>query len=160
MKKLDYNAINKIIMKITICGSVAFNEEAIFVKKELEKLGHDVEMWPLETEDKDGKVISVEDYYKIRKKAENDEGWVWDMKAKEISRHFDKIVWADAILVLNYDKKEIKGYVGGNTLMEMGLAFFLKKKIYLLNNVPDLSYKEEILGVMPIIINGNLSKIR
>ncbi len=147
-------------MKITICGSVAFNEKAISVKKELEELGHDVKMWPLETEDKDGKIISAEDYYKIRKVAENDESWVWDMKAKEISRHFDKIVWADAILVLNYDKKEIKGYVGGNTLMEIGLAFFLKKKIYLLNDVPDLSYKEEVLGVMPIIINGNLAKIK
>ena len=61
--------------------------------------------------------------------------------------------------VCNYDKKDIKGYIGGNTLMEMGLAFFLKKKIYLLNEIPEISYKEEILGVKPIIIIGDLSKI-
>jgi len=44
--------------------------------------------------------------------------------------------------------------------MEMGLAFYLKKKIYLLNEVPELPYKEEILGVKPIILNGDLSKIK
>ena len=52
-----------------------------------------------------------------------------------------------------------KNYIGGNTLMEMGLAFFLKKKIFLLNQIPELSYKEEILGVKPILINGDLNKI-
>ena len=63
-------------------------------------------------------------------------------------------------MIANYDKNNIKGYIGGNTLMEMGLAFFLKKKIYLLNEIPELSYKEEILGVLPIILNGDLSKIK
>ena len=60
----------------------------------------------------------------------------------------------------SYDKNGVKGYIGGNTLMEMGLAFYLKKKIYLLNEVPELPYKEEILGVKPIILNGDLSKIK
>lgn len=32
------------------------------------------------------------------------------------------ICGSDAILVLNYDKKGIKNYIGGNTLMEMGFA--------------------------------------
>jgi len=43
--------------------------------------------------------------------------------------------------------------------MEMGLAFFLKKKIYLLNQIPELSYKEEVLGMRPIILGGDFSKI-
>jgi len=71
-----------------------------------------------------------------------------------------KVAWSDAVLVINYDKNGIKGYIGGNTLMEIGLAFFLKKKIYLLNKIPELSYKEEILGVKPIIISGDLTKIK
>jgi len=63
--------------------------------------------------------------------------------------------------VLNYDKKGVKGYVGGNTLMEIGVAFFLSKPIYLLNDIPeDVSYAEEILGMMPIVINGDLAKIK
>jgi len=147
-------------MKITICGSVAFQDKAIFLKKKLEKLGHKVELWPSKVKNKNGDLISVKEYYKIRRAANNDEEWIWARKAEAILNHFDKIAWADAILVINYDKNNIAGYVGGNTLMEIGLAFFLKKKIYLLNEVPELPYKEEILGVRPIIIGGDLNKIQ
>jgi len=146
-------------MKITICGSIAFQDEVLSVKEKLEKLGHEVKLWPSRLKDENGKPISVTEYYKIRHSANNDEKWVWDRKAEAVLEHFEKVAWSDAILVANYDKKDVKGYIGGNTLMEMGLAFFLKKKIYLLNQVPELPYKEEILGVKPIIINGDLSKI-
>ena len=146
-------------MKITICGSIAFQDEVLSVKEQLEKLGHEVKLWPSRLKDENGKPISVTEYYKIRHSANNDEKWVWDRKAEAVLEHFEKVAWSDAILVANYDKKDVKGYIGGNTLMEMGLAFFLKKKIYLLNQVPELPYKEEILGVKPIIINGDLSKI-
>lgn len=147
-------------MKITICGSIIFQDEILSVKEKLEKLGHEVKIWPLKVKNGDGQLISVEEYYKIRRTANDDEKWVWDRKAEAIMEHFDKIARSDAILVANYDKNDTKGYIGGNTLMEMGLAFFLKKKIYLLNQVPELSYKEEILGVKPIILHGDLSKIQ
>ena len=146
-------------MKITICGSVAFQDEILSVKQKLEELGHEIKIWPSEIQDGSGKLISVQEYYRIRHSANNDEKWVWDRKAEAIMDHFNKIAWSDAILVANYDKNNIKNYVGGNTLMEMGLAFFLNKKIYFLNEVPEVSYKEEILGVKPIILNGNLNKI-
>jgi len=147
-------------MKITICGSIAFQDEVLSVKEKLEKLGHEISLWPLQLKDEEGKLISVKEYYKIRKIATDDEKWVWDRKAEAVLEHFDKVAQSDAILVANYDKNDVKGYIGGNTLMEMGLAFFLKKKIYLLNQIPELSYKEEILGVKPIILNGDLSKIK
>lgn len=146
-------------MKITICGSIAFQDEVLSVKEKLEKLGHEVKMWPLKLEDGKGQLISAKEYYKIRRIAKEDEKWVWDRKAEAVLKHFDKVAWSDAILVANYDKNDVKGYIGGNTLMEIGLAFFLKKKIYLLNEIPELSYKEEILGVKPIILNGDLNKI-
>jgi len=146
-------------MKITICGSIAFQNEINSAKEKLEKLGHEVRLWPLQVKDGNGRLISVEEYYKIRRAAANNEKWVWDRKAEAVMEHFEKVAWSDAILVTNYDKKDVKGYIGGNTLMEMGLAFFLKKKIYLLNEVPELPYKEEILGVKPIILDGDLNKI-
>lgn len=146
-------------MKITICGSIAFQNQALSVKRELEELGHEVEIWPSAIENEKGKPIPIQEYYRIRKEAGDDEKWVWDRKAEAIMAHFDKIAWSDAVLVLNYDKNNIKGYIGGNTLMEIGLAFFLKKKIYLLNEVPEISYKEEILGVKPIILSGDLDII-
>jgi len=147
-------------MKITICGSIAFQDEAIAVKQKLEKSGHEVELWPVKLKNGNGQLICAKEYYKIRRAAKENEKWVWDRKAEAILEHFDKVSRSDAILVLNYDKNNIKGYIGGNVLMEIGLAFFLKKKIYLLNEIPELPYKEEILGVKPIILNNDLSKIK
>jgi hypothetical protein len=104
-------------------------------------------------------MIPVSEYYRIRKSETSDNSWVWDEKERAIRNHFDKIVWADVVLVVNYDKNNIPYYIGGNTFLEMGIAFFLEKKIFLLNPIPDVSYREEILGMKPIVINNNLNKI-
>jgi len=147
-------------MKITLCGSIAFQDEALSIKEKLEKLGHEVRLWPTKLKNGEGQLICAKEYYKIRKTAADNEKWVWDRKAEAVLEHFNKVVWSDAILVANYDKNNINGYIGGNTLMEMGLAFFLNKKIYLLNSIPEMSYKEEILGVKPVVINGDLNEIK
>lgn len=146
-------------MNITLCGSIAFIDEMDAIRKELEALGHEVEMPPLEIADGDGKMIPVKEYYVIRKSAPDDHGWIWKRKAEAIHAHFDKVVWSDVILVCNYDKNSVMGYVGANTLLEMGLAFHLEKPIYLLNPIPEISYKEEILGMWPVVIDGDLKKI-
>jgi len=147
-------------MKITLCGSIAFQDEALSIKEKLEKLGHEVRLWPTKLKNGEGQLICAKEYYKIRKTAADNEKWVWDRKAEAVLEHFNKVVWSDAILVANYDKNNINGYIGGNTLMEMGFAFFLNKKIYLLNSIPEMSYKEEILGVKPVVINGDLNEIK
>ena len=69
------------------------------------------------------------------------------------------MVWADAALVANFDKNGVVGYIGANTLIEMGVAFYRKKPIYVLNSIPEMSYTEEILGMQPIVVNGDLAKI-
>ena len=67
---------------------------------------------------------------------------------------------ADAILVLNLDKKGIQNYIGGNTLMEIGFAHVLNQKIFLYNPIPNIDlYKTEIEAMKPIIINKDLNKI-
>ncbi len=146
-------------MKITICGSIAFYDEMVLVKNALEKLDHEAHIPPSEIKNQNGKIISVKDLYQTRQVATASDTWVWDRKEVAMMRHFEEVAWADAILVLNYDKKGTKGYIGANTLMEMGLAFYLKKPIYLLYDIPSMSYSEEILGVKPIIIKNNLKLI-
>lgn len=146
-------------MKITLCGSIAFIDEMDALRKDLEVIGHEVKLPPLEIADGDGKMIPVKEYYAIRKSAPDDHVWIWQRKAEAIHNHFDKVVWADAILVCNYDKNGTAGYVGANTLLEMGLAFHLGKPIYLLSAIPEISYKEEILGMWPVVIGGDLKKI-
>ncbi|MFH1423348.1 MAG: hypothetical protein ABIG29_00080 [Candidatus Nealsonbacteria bacterium] len=146
-------------MKITICGSIAFYKEMEETKAQLEKLGHEVKLPPSRFNNGSGQPISASQYYEIRKTSLDNEGWVWDTKEMAMRMHFDKVDWSDAILVLNYAKNNVPGYIGGNTLMEAGIALFLNKKIYLLNSIPEISYKEEILGMKPVVINGDLSRI-
>ncbi len=146
-------------MNITICGSIAFYEEMIDVKERLEQLGHQVKLPPFEVKDDYGNMIPVKEYYSKRKAETNDTSWIWDRKEQAMKLHFQKVEWSDAVIILNYDKNNIPNYVGANTLLEMGLAFHLNKKLFLFNDIPNIGSKEEILGMKPILINQDLTKI-
>lgn len=146
-------------MKITICGSIAFYDEMLAVKNKLEQLGHEVKLPPFEIKNENGQMIPIKEYYAARKAEQGDTGWIWERKAEAMRWHFQKVEWCDAVLILNYDKNNISNYVGANTLLEMGLAFHLNKKIFLFNPIPDMNYKEEILGMKPIVLNQDLNKI-
>lgn len=137
-------------MKIAICGSMKFHKEMREVKKKLEKAGHTV-LVPksIELMDTVGYVHPEDDEERITAKIEYD----------FIREHFRKIEQADAILVLNYDKKGVTNYIGGNTFLEMGLAFWLGKKIYLLNPIPAMDYLTEMHAMQPVVLHGDLGKI-
>src|SRR3989338_6443772 len=98
-------------------------------------------------------------------KVENYKTWIKDkddykIKSKLIRDHFQKILKGDSVLVLNYEKKGMPGYIGGNVLMEMAMAFWHKKPIYILNPVSgNAPLKEEIFGMRPIFLNGDITKI-
>lgn len=153
-------------MKITICGSIAFYSEMEKIKKSLEANGHEVFIPLLNNEAPaemgGGKTIYfgkyVEDNGGIDAFPPDHE--LWNLKENAIRDHYEKIEWCDAIIISNHEKKGIEGYIGGNTLIEMGVAFFLKKPIYILNPVSsELSYKQEIYGMKPIFLNGDVSTI-
>ncbi|MCK4521318.1 MAG: hypothetical protein KAU20_02005 [Nanoarchaeota archaeon] len=145
-------------MKIIICNSACFFKEALEAKADLERLGKEAITHPMKVFFR-GKEVPVEEYYNARK-----EGWdeeIEKLKENLMREHFDKIKESDAILVLNFDKDGKKNYIGGNSLIEMGLAFALNKKIFMLNPIPeDLSYTEEIKGMKPIVINGGLERVK
>ena len=148
-------------MKIVICGSVAFINEMVLVSHELEKLGYEVKMLPKTALGEHGQPIPILEYYRYKKAAlDNPEHWIWKRHNEPIRTHFDKITWGDAILVLNYEKNGVPGYVGPNTLMEMGVAFYLRKPIFLLYQIPELPHSEEIMGMKPIILKGDLNLIK
>lgn len=81
------------------------------------------------------------------------------LKRGFIDEHFAKIDRSDAILVVNLPKKGIEGYIGGNTLMEMAYAYADGLDIFLLNEIPDISYRDEISGMHPVLLNGDLAAI-
>jgi len=146
-------------MKITICGSIAFFDEMMAVKNDLQKMGHEVKLPPTEIPNEQGEMVSIKEYYRLRKESKTEAGWIWDRKEWAMRTHFDKVAWADVVLVLNYTKNDIENYIGGNTFLEMGVAFYLKKPIYLLNPIPETSFKEEVLGMKVMVINNDLSKL-
>lgn len=154
-------------MKITICGSMVFNGKMEETRDQLQVLGHEVKVPEVALEVPEGFDGGKKPYF--GKHIEDNGGMdafpvgheIWSLKEAAIRDHFDKIDWADAILVVNQDKRGITGYVGGNTLIEIGVAFYLRKPIYILNPVSsELLYKQEILGMKPVLLNGNLELIK
>ena len=154
-------------MKITICGSIGFYPKMEEIRNELVAHGHKVEMPELALEIPKhltgGKKVFFKRYIEDNGgiKAFPPGHGIWDVKEDAMRNHFKKIDGAEAILVVNEDKNGIQGYVGGNGLIEIGVAFYTKKKIYILNHVSnELSYKQEILSMKPTTIDGDLSRIK
>ena len=81
-------------------------------------------------------------------------------KADLMRAHFDEITDGDGILVVNDEKHGVPGYIGPNVLMEMSLAWYQKKPIYILNDLPkDSPFEEELNGMMPIVLRGQLERL-
>jgi len=136
-------------MKVVLCGSMQFAEEMLKIASKLEQAGHNCFVSSQVTKyTVDGAIyLQGED---TKQKIEHD----------AIRAHCQLIEQADAILVLNYTKRQIENYIGGNSFLEMGYAYALNKRIYLLNPIPDIAfYQSEMVAMQPIVLNGDLSLI-
>jgi hypothetical protein len=139
-------------MKIAIVGSSHFCKQMVEYRDKLVALRHKCEL---------------HEHYVARAAGKMQD--LWEKMQKEhakvkiehdyIRYHYNEILNSDAVLVLNFDKNGIRNYIGGNTLIEMGQAYVNDKKIFLLNPIPDMQYKEEVEALQPTILNGDLSKI-
>ena len=139
-------------MKITICGSLKFVKEMKEVQNLLEEQGHVVLMPESAVEEKN------DVYWNELKESNVDE--FARVKGERIKLHFNKINSSDAILILNYDKHGKENYIGPNTFLEMGFAFGMNKKIFVLNDLPQDQKHEELLSMKPICLNQDFNKIR
>jgi hypothetical protein len=129
---------------------MTFAKEMLNIKDKLETLGH-VCFIP----------EGVEIYSKGEvKKVGGSEGAKRKITNNLIRKHYDFINNSDAILVLNYKKRDIENYIGGNSFLEIGYAYILSKKIFLMNNLPEIELiKQEIEAMQPVVLNGNLNLI-
>ncbi len=129
-------------MKITLCASATHFDKLENIKKSLEKQGHKVFL------------PSIKDFHHLDKDS------LAKVQYDLINKHFQKIDKSDAIYVANYDKNEIPGYIGGSSFLEMGLAFYKKIPIFLLNNIPEeVSYKEELIAMKPFVVGKDWDKL-
>jgi len=81
-------------------------------------------------------------------------------KAAMMKKDRENIESQDAILVLNFEKKGVPNYVGGATFLEIYKAWELDKKIFFYNPLPNCSFTDELAGISPVIINGDLSLVK
>ena len=133
-------------MKIAICGSMSFAKEMIDLKKDLEKKGHKV-IIPDEAEKHLGGKITEQDKWE-------------KLKFNVFKKYFNEIKNSDAIVVININKNNVKGYIGGNSLIEMAFAHVLDKKIFLTCEIPKIAYSQEIKAMKPIVLRKDLGNLK
>lgn len=140
---------------ITICASVSFYRQVIEIENELKKLGFKTIV------PKTARRMSKSGDFDTIKHKNTYLNGNFKIKKRLMMEHFKAIEKGDAILVVNLEKNGKKGYIGGNVLIEMALALYLKKPIFIYNNIEKGSnIEEEILGMLPKFIKGDLSQIK
>ena len=134
-----------------IIGSMTFAKEMLQTKEELEKLGFQAEV-PFDVEYHVGDEQAIDDLEKnLQYCIKNDVIW----------NGFKQV--ADAVLVLNYPKNNIDGYVGTSTLMEMAVAHWHRKKIFVLNELPDHNeyrWAHEAKIMTTKVLHGDLAQLK
>lgn len=140
---------------IVICSSATFYKHANQIKAELEAQG-------ITTVVPKNALVMAErnDYDVSHYKTWYDDENEYYKKASYMRGHFDEINKGDIVLVINDEKHGQANYIGPNVLLEMGLAWYQNKPIYILNNLPASSpFEEEIKGFMPVVLKGNLTPL-
>lgn len=141
---------------ITICSSAAHYRNVLDLEKELKALGYVIKIPKTAAIMKKTNNFDVSSYKTWYKNPKD-----YKKKTQLMEGHFKKVLEADAILVANFEKNGLKGYIGGNVLMEMVLAFHYKKPIFIYNDISDeLGIKEEVFGLNPIFLNSNVNLIK
>ena len=140
-------------MKITIWWSMTFAKEQFEAKEFLEKKWHTI----LVSDDIEHFIDNPN-----KKHSQSFEEELKFCLESDIMRLFyNKINESDAFLVCNYPKKWIDWYLGTSVLMELAIAYFTNKKVFLLFNIDKTqSYALEVNVFNPIILNWDLSKIK
>lgn len=138
---------------IVICSSANFYEQVVAAESQLIKLGFDVVI------PKTARAMKEAGDYTVSK-TWYDNADDYTKKADLMRTHFQEIERGDIVLIANYEKHGVANYIGPNVLMEMGIAFYFNKPIYILNELPDNSpFEEELKGFLPTILHGKLDQI-
>ena len=131
---------------------MSFAKDMIRVQEELKKLGHEASA-PYDAKvhtDDEGLIDDLDTNYE------------YCVKNDVIRKSFEQLAAGDAVLVLNHPKNGIDGYIGTSTLMELGLSHYLRKKIFIMYDIPshhDHRWVHEVRIMQPTILNGNLTKV-
>src|SRR5690348_2241259 len=133
---------------IFLCASMSCYKELVEIEGRLEKEGFTVKIPVSAQVMKKRNDFEVSHFKDVHTHGE---------KSEFIHKNFEEITTSNSILVVNGEKHGIKGYIGTNVLMEIAIAFYFRKKIYIWNPIDEnASYKEELLAFGVEFINGDL----
>jgi hypothetical protein len=141
---------------ITICCSASFYKDVLEIEKKLKVIGYKILVPETILKMKKTGNFRVNDYKTWYKNSKD-----YKIKKKLMDNHFKKVIKGDEVLIVNNKKNGMEGYIGGNTLMEMTIAYYFKKPIFILNEISKKSpIAEEIFGMFPIFLNGKIENIK
>ncbi len=137
-------------MKVFVAASSSFWDKLPAIKEKLEALGHEV-MLPSTVEDPE---------LEERTWKKSDEAHV-ELIRKLFEDSEERVgKWCEAFYLLNYEKHDTPGYVGGAALIELYIAHRERKKIFIENDVYPGPMYDEIMGFGPTFIHGDLKRIK
>lgn len=132
---------------------MAFAKEMLEIKDQLKKMGHTVQVpHGIESHITDNNFVDDLDANKK-----------WCIDNDIMRKCFNLVAESDAVLVLNHKRNGVDGYIGVSALMELGIAHFLRKKIFLFNPTPSYQkhrWVHEVEIMQPLVINGDLKQIK
>lgn len=126
---------------------MVFAKEMDNAKKILEQMGYEV-------------FVPPDTYHCIADPAKKTD--VKFLKEMDVGRATAKLVAeADALLILNYPKHDINGYIGPGAYRDLSVAWWLEKKIIFLFPYDENqnNQKYEMLGFEPVILDGEINNI-
>lgn len=141
---------------IVVCSSGSFYEHVNKIAEKLKKMGYRVVV-PATADD-----MRLSGNYDISSvKTWHNDPKDFHIKIHKARTHFDEVANGDAVLIVNDDKPGQPNYMGPNTTMEWGLAYYLGKPVFILNGV-DKQHNayEEVYSMSAAVLDGDLSKIK
>jgi hypothetical protein len=131
-------------LTVAICGSMTFIGEMNQLGSALKDRGFLVHLPALEESG-------------VRWNSESLESLAF--KRRYIDGHLEKIRSSDLVLIANYPKEGLLGYIGANTLMEAAFGYALGKRIILLYEPGQQPCRIEIASIANTILDGDIDRI-
>ncbi len=134
------------VRTLAICGSMVFIDEMEDLAKRLEELGYSVSLPQREEQRIDWNGGSLDQLAALKKEF--------------VDEHLEKIRRSDVVLLANYEKRGIAGYVGPNTLMEAAFGYALGVPVVLLFDAPDQPCSVELTSVVRMTLGGDIERLQ
>jgi hypothetical protein len=128
---------------IAICGSMAFMNEMEALAVTIRSFGIDALTPQREEVGLDCSKLSRAETVRL--------------KRRYVDTHLEKIRRSGAVLIANFDKRGVAGYVGPNTLMEAAFAHALGVPVIFLNDPSKQSCGLECLAIARECLDGEVS---